>query len=212
MADDITEETVETEDIPDEVKETEAVTAEDTDTEDEVDDWTPPTREEVEALRKQIAEKDAAIAERDKKVRQANKQAADRRGELAKLQQQYEDADTKAKREAAEAAMAAVKPVAVRSAAKAAFLEAGAQGDRFDRLFKMLDLDRIEIDGDDVTGLDDQVNELKDDLPELFTPPRIEEEPKPKAAPRISPAGKKPAPQPMTPGDQIAALVNGRYK
>lgn len=211
MADETTEETVETEDAPDEVEDTDAVTVEDhTDTEE--DEYVPPTREEFEALKKQLADKDAAIAERDKKVRQANKQAADRRGELAKLQQKYEDADSKAQREAAEAAMAAVKPVAVRSAAKAAFLEAGASGEKFNRLFKMLDLDRIEFDGDDVTGLDDQVDELKADLPELFVPPKSEEEPKPKATPRISPAGKKPAPQPMTPGDQIAAYVNGRYR
>lgn len=210
MAEENTEETVETDDTTTEVEEPETVTVEDTDTEEP--EWTPPTREEFEALQKQIAEKDAAIAERDKKVRQANKQAADRRGELAKLQQQYEDADSKAQREAVEAAMAAVKPVAVRSAAKAAFLEAGARSERFDRLFKMLDLDRIEVDGDDVTGLDDQVDELKADVPELFTPPKGAEEPKPKQAPRISPAGKKPAPQPMTPGDQVAAYVNGRYR
>lgn len=209
MADENTEETVETDDTTTEVEETDAVTAEDTETENE--GWTPPTREEFEALQKQIADKDTAIAERDKKVRQANKQAADRRGELAKLQQQYEDADSKAQREAAESALAAVKPVAVRSAAKAAFLEAGARSDRFDRLFTMLDLDRIDLDGGDVTGLDDQVDELKADVPELFTPPKSEEEAKPKA-PRISPAGKKPAPQPMTPGDQIAAMVNGRSR
>lgn len=206
MAEQNTDDTVvETDDTTTDVEDTEVVETEATETEE----WTPPTREEVEALKKQLADKDAEIAARDLKVRKANKEAADRRGEITKLQQQYEDAETKAQREAAEAALAKVKPVAVRSAAKAAFLEAGARSDRFDRLFKMLDLDSVQFDGDDVTGLEDQILELKADVPELFTPPKSEEDVKPKA-PRISPAGKKPAAQPLTPGEQIAAMANGR--
>lgn len=173
-------------------------------TPEETEEWTPPTKEEWEALR---AEKSTA----DAKATKATAESITRRKKIAELQQQSEDADGKAQREAAEAAVAKYKPVAVKAAAKAAFLEQGANSARVDRLFRMLDLDKIEFDGDDITGLEDQVDELKKDVPELFAKSEKDDDNdgRPKT-PRLSAAGKRPAQQELTPGDIIARQVFGR--
>lgn len=61
------------------------------------------------------------------------------------------------------------KPRIVTSAAKTALVEAGLVGSP-DRLLKMLDHDDIDVDEDgEVSGLDDQIADLKADYPELFT-------------------------------------------
>lgn len=162
------------------------------------DDWTPPTKEEFEALQA--------------KLKKANTESAARRKKLAELQQQHEDADTKAQREAADAAIAKYKPVAVKAAAKAAFLEQGANSARVDRLFRMLDLDAIEFDGDDITGLDEQVEELKADVPELFSGKKSDEDTNDgkTKAPKLTAAGRKPGQEQLTPGDLIVRQVFGR--
>lgn len=55
-----------------------------------------------------------------------------------------------------------------KSAAKAALLEAGLTGEA-GRFVRMLDFDDVDIDDDgDVDGLEDQIDELKDDYPEFF--------------------------------------------
>lgn len=170
----------------------------------ETEEWTPPTKEEWEALQ---AEK-ATTAD---KLKKANAESAERRKKLAELEQKTEDADGKAQREAAEAAAAKFKPIAVKAAAKVAFLEQGANSARVDRLFRMLDLDQIDFDGEDITGLEDQVAELKKDVPELFAQSEKDGEDDGKTkAPKLSAAGKKPAPQTLTPGDLVARQVLGR--
>lgn len=179
----------------------EVPTVEDEASEDEQDkpDWVPPTREEWEALQAK-AKKSNEDAKRNRKLR-------------TELQQQNESDTDKVAREATEAAAAKYKPVAIKAAAKAAFLEQGANSARIDRLFRMLDLDSIEFDGEDITGLEEQVNELKADVPELFTAPGKSEEDdqatNPKA-PKLSAAGRKPAAQQLTPGDIVARQVLGR--
>lgn len=130
--------------------------------------WTPPTEDEWKRTQTALSK--------------ANTEAKTRREELAALRKAGEDADGKAAREAAEAAEKRFKPVAVRSAARAAFLEAGLQGatpERVAKLVRMLDLDALDVDDSgDVTGLADQVASVKADYPELFKatekrPPRL---------------------------------------
>lgn len=160
------------------------------------DEWTPPTRDEWDAVQKASADQAAAL-------KKANAESAARRQELKKLQQANEDDDTKAKREAAETALAAMKPVAIRAEAKSAFLAAGANAEKVGKLVRLLDLSAIEIDGDTVTGLDDQVTELKDDFPELFAKPK-EEKTEKKPLPKVNTTpGKAPADKDLTPGDRI---------
>lgn len=163
----------------------------------EPDEWTPPSREEWDRTRKALAA--------------ANQEAKDRRERLKELQAKTEDADGKAAREQAEAAERRYKPIAVRAAAKAAFLESGLQGvtpERVSKLTRLLDLDSIDVNDDgDVSGLDEQVAAIKADYPELFTAAVDKSERK---APRVA-TGDKPATSggPRRSSDLIAARVLG---
>jgi hypothetical protein len=157
-------------------------------------EWTPPTKDEHEKMQRALAK--------------ANAEAKTHREAVKALQAKTEDADGKAAREAAEAAEKRYKPVAVRSAAKAAFLEAGLQSatpDRVAKLVRMLDLDALTIDDDgDVTGLEAQVKAVKSDYPELFTPAD-------KRPPRINAGDRPPSNgKVLTTGEKIAAQVLGR--
>jgi hypothetical protein len=138
----------------------------------------------------------------------ANAEAKTHREAAKALQAKTEGDDGKAAREAADAAEKRFKPGAVRSAAKAAFLEAGLQGstpDRVAKLVRMLDLDALDVDDDgDVTGLTEQVKAIKADYPELFTPTE-------KRPPRLNTGDRPPSNgKALTTGEKIAAQVLGR--
>lgn len=157
------------------------------------DDWKPPTKDDVERMQRALAK--------------ANAEAKDWRTKHKTLADQHSTDADKAAREQAEAAERKYKPLAVRAAAKAAFLEAGLQGgspERVTKLVRMLDLDSITIDDDgDVRGLDEQVKAVKADYPELFTtqekrPPRVSAGDKPPTNGRV-----------LTTGEKIAAQVLG---
>lgn len=169
---------------------------------EETEEWTPPTRDEWEAAQK--AQRDTADA-----LKKANGQAAKHRSALRELEQKHEDDDTRAKREATEAAFAALKPVAIRAEARSAFLAAGADVEKATRLVRLLDLSKVEIDGDTVTGLDEQVDDLKAEFPELFSPPK-DETPKRKPAAATEVGSRKPAPAALSPLEQLTAQLQGR--
>lgn len=81
------------------------------------------------------------------------------------------DGDAKTAREAEDARQDAGRwrDRAIRSEARAALAAAGASADRLPRLVRMVDTAELDIDDDgEVTGLVDQIEELKDDFPELF--------------------------------------------
>lgn len=160
-----------------------------------VDDWKAPTKDEWE--RTQAA------------LKKANDEAKTHRLKLRDAQKATEDADGKAAREAAEAAERRYKPVAVRSAARAAFLEAGladARPERVSKLLRMLDLDSLDVaDDGDVTGLADQVAGIKADYPELFAKTKT-------PAPRIDGSNRNAGNGQFTPkttGEKIMAQVFG---
>ncbi|WP_329064896.1 phage scaffolding protein [Amycolatopsis sp. NBC_01480] len=165
------------------------------------DEWTPPTKEEWEAVQ---AEKNTTAD----KLKKVNAESADRRKKLAELSERYEDADGKSAREAAEAAK--YKPFAIKAAAKAAFIEQGANSARVDRLFRMLDLERIDFDGDDIAGLEEQVAELKDEVPELFSAQSTKDGEDSVKPPKLNVAGKRPQQKELTPGEIVARQVFGR--
>lgn len=110
------------------------------------------------------------------KARQdAKAQLREAKAELAKLKQENETSAEKAAREAREAAEAAAekryKPIAIR----AALLEAGVKSAKVKGALKLLEMADIEVDGDgEVTGLDDQLDGLKEEWPELFASPESE--------------------------------------
>lgn len=180
------------------------------------DEWTPPTREELEAQQKAHADEVAALRKADTEkgtaLRKANAESANRKRQIAELQQQHEDDDTKAKREATEAALAQLKPVAIKATATAAFMGAGADETQARKLLRLLDLTKVDIDGEVVQGLDEQVEEIKADWPELFA--KAEPEPtgqpqKPKA-PAAQLGDRKPQKPALSPMEQLAAQVAGR--
>jgi hypothetical protein len=80
------------------------------------------------------------------------------------------DGSKDAEEDAAAAAEAKFKPLLVRQAAKAAFAAAGlASGTGLSRALKLLDVDDLVV-GDDgeVEGLDEQIDEIRQDFPGLF--------------------------------------------
>lgn len=123
-----------------------------------------------------------------------------------------------AREEAAAAAEQKLKPVVVNAAAKAALLSAGlsvsgdatAKNNTIKKLLRTLDLADIDIDDDgEVTGLEEQIDEIVEAFPELFK----KDEPAPAQkvrAPRLDAAGKNNAqPVPKTTGERYAQQILG---
>jgi hypothetical protein len=126
----------------------------------EQEEFTPPTKDEW--IKTQDALKKAN--EQAKKYRLAAKNAGKKTDESS-------DGDVDAKAEAK--ASEVWKPRLIKTAAKLAFAEAGAKNPA--RLIKMLDVNDLEVDDDgDVDGLEDQIDSLKDEFPELFNQPAEE--------------------------------------
>lgn len=170
------------------------------------DDWTPPSREDHERMRRTLQ------ARKNEKL--------DLQRQLNELRAKTAEAETeseKAIREAAEAGEAKFKAPLVRTAARAALIQAGAlasvEGDkekgeaRLRRLLKLVDMDDVTVDSDsgEVLGLEDQIEAMQADYPELFTKPAPET---PKLKPRPTAAAKPPAPEKPKPSwEQHAAAA-----
>ena len=175
------------------------------------------TQEDVDKLKTSLT---AARAEARDKIRDLNKKVSDLR-KAQKPPADGEDEVAKAREEAAAEVERRLKPVAVRAAAKAAFLAAHLQNAteaRVGRLVRQLDMDAIEIDPDDgsITGLDEQVDALVEEYPELFTAAKGDDEedekPKPKRVPRGDAADRRPAKRDerkLTTGEKHAMRLQG---
>lgn len=147
-----------------------------------------------------------AVAERQK----AKSELRARETEIAALKAANEGAEEKAAREAREKATAEAeakyKPVALR----AALLEAGVLPKKVPGVLKMLDLAEIEVNEDfEVTGLDDQLDGLRDDWPELFPSAETEAKTERRGSRAADGADKKPEKKkpPTTTERQAAALL-----
>lgn len=93
------------------------------------------------------------------------------------------------------------KKLFVNTAAKSALTEAGLSTGT-DRFLKLIDFDSVEVDEDGtITGLDDQIAELKDEFAELLTP---KEAPK-KTAVKSDGAGRRETP--VTPKSSAQLLA-----
>jgi hypothetical protein len=181
------------------------------------EEWTPPTREEAAAQQKahddEIAALKKADADKAAALKRVNAESANRKRQIAEIQQQHEDDDTKAKREATEAALAQLKPVAIKATATAAFMGAGADETQARKLLRLLDLSKVDIDGEVVHGLDEQVDEIKADWPELFAKPEstpTEQQPQKPKTPAAQLGDRKPPKTVLSPMEQLAAQVAGR--
>jgi hypothetical protein len=155
------------------------------------DDGTIETDETVESGDEETVEDDAPAVRPDgqpftagdlRRLQETLKKARRDARSAKSGRQTTEATKTAAEEAAAEASRAAeakFKPVVVRTAARAAFLEAGlvlpkGRSDAaFNRAVKLLDLDELEITDDgDVEGLAEQIDDLKAEFPELFVSTR----------------------------------------
>jgi hypothetical protein len=172
--------------------------AEDTDPEPEPDDkpepddgpdpsdWTPPTREEWEAHQEKLRKASGEAAARRKFLREhgidpktgtklqpdpepepepepRGKDDEPRGPSAAEVRRQVEKA-------AAEAELRGMrKTKALVTGLNGALADAGWNGSRLGSLMKLLDLDDVDIDDDgEITGLSEQIAEIKAEWPEFF--------------------------------------------
>lgn len=154
----------------------------------EEEEWTPPTK-----------------AEYNKLVRNAQRAANDLKKlkEAQKAQPSEDDVETKISK-AREEERSKAKSRIVNAEAKAKLTAAGAKGD-LSRLLRMIDLDDVDVTDDgDVEGLDDEIDRLKTDVPDLFAT-------KVKADPRTrrDAADKDAAPKAESDVDKIAKAMRG---
>lgn len=117
-----------------------------------------------------------------------------------------------AAREAEERAEGKFRGIAVNQAARAALSGAGVQSGNVARLVKLLDLDEIQIDddGEIVEGLDEQIETLKSELPQLFKLPEPEKKPRRAPAPRAQVADRQHVEEtPSRTADRMAQQILG---
>lgn len=169
------------------------------------EEYVPPSREEWERVRRTLAK------------RKEEKLAVQRQlNELRDKHREQETETEKAVREAEERAEARYKPIAVRKAVRAALVEAGAtaatDGDktkteaRIARLMKLIDVSDLSIDDDgEVLGVDEQIDGLRADYPELFEASVRKAKARPTGAPK-APAVEKP----KSTAEMHAARILGR--
>lgn len=175
--------------------------------------------DEKEKLRAQLRKANGEAAKYRRQVREMQKTATDTVTEEAESEAeekgseltpaQLKRAVDKAKREATEAAEAKYRKVAVNAAAQSAFVKAGAKASSVAKLVRLLETDDVEIDaetGEVTAGLDEQIDTLKDEFPELFSPTEAAK-PKPKPK-RVTAAPRQEAePQALSSAEKIAAQL-----
>lgn len=166
------------------------------------EEYKPPSKEEWERVRRTLAKR--------------KQEKLDVQRTLNELRDKYKEQETeteKAVREAEEKAEARYKPIAVRKAVRAALVEAGAtastEGDkekteaRIARLMKLIDIGDLSVDDDgEVLGVDEQIDGLRADYPELF-----EAAARPKV--KVRPTG---APRPAAPDKPKSAAERHALK
>lgn len=162
--------------------------------------WTPPSRQDWDNVNLAL-----------KKARQDARQAK-RAGTSAASGDEGSPDAAKAVADATAAAEAKYKPLVVKAAARAAFVEAGLvlQTGKADtamaRAIRLLDLDDIDLTDDGAAeGLAEQVAEIKADFPELFAAKPV------RSGARVDGADKGAGGngKPKSSADRIAALING---
>jgi hypothetical protein len=146
------------------------------DDDEEDDDTAPPSRQAAQDRTKPpswdeldkitAAMRKAARGERRMRQRVAEwrDQDAARQAQLTQAQQ-IAEASERARKEAE----ARFLPATIRAATIPALLKADARADRVDALYSMIDQSRVGVEGDSVSGLDEQVTALKERFPEWFT-------------------------------------------
>ncbi|MGY0062838.1 phage scaffolding protein [Streptomyces sp. LZ34] len=167
------------------VAEDDAAPEEQPETQQDDDGWTPPTREEWEAHQAKLKAASGEAAARRKYLKQHG--IDPKTGEKIQKDPEPEEEEAPAAKEQqtqglsqAELKRAVDKAVTetqltgrrqMRTFAvgfNKALSEAGWNGTRLDSLMKLLDLDDVDIDEGEITGLTEQLETLKSEWPEFF--------------------------------------------
>lgn len=195
-----------------------------------VDDWAAPTREEWEESQEKLRSASAEAANRRKWLKAAgydpktgNKLQPDPEPEPAAAPakdaaQGLTDADMKraVERAVTETQLKGTRQMRTFAVGfNKALSEAGWNGTRLDSLMRLLDLDDVDIDDGEITGLTEQLDTLKAEWPEFFK--RIRSTASNPAggsgqngvpAAKVDTADKKPpAPEPKGWAEQVAERV-----
>lgn len=150
----------------------------DDDGEDGEDEYVPPTREEYDAMRRKEAKASKEAKRLRDKLRASRQQDDDDEDEDTEDDVEADKPKSRAqvRRETkklidrAEArAEARYKVPAVKAEAKSRLAQEGWTGENYNLALRLLDLDQIELDDDgEFDGLDDQIEQIKDEFPQLF--------------------------------------------
>ncbi|MET7739625.1 hypothetical protein [Streptomyces sp. NPDC005385] len=138
----------------------------DTIDDDTQDEWVPPTREEHDKL---VADMKKATAESVKRKKMLRENGIDlATGKRADASDTASDDGDQVSRADYDTAISQVKArtTSLLFEVPTALSEAGWNGNK--RLLRHLDLDAVEIDEDGITGLTEQIEELKGEFPEFF--------------------------------------------
>lgn len=147
------------------------------------DDWTPPTREEWEAQQAKLRTATGEAAARRKYLREHG--IDPKTGQKIQTDDPEPDPATTPKdapqglteadmRRAVDKAVTETQLKGVRQMRtfavgfNKALAEAGWNGTRLDSLMRLLDLDDVDIDDGEITGLTEQLDTLKTEWPEFF--------------------------------------------
>lgn len=158
----------------------------DDDPEPAADDWTPPTKEEWETHQEKLRLASAEAGTRRKFLRAAGYDP--KTGQKINPDPEPDDEPEPAAKDtpvagpspaeirrqvekaAAEAELRGMrKTKTLVTGVNSALAEAGWNGTRLSSLMKLVDLDEVDIDDDgEITGLTEQIDQVKTDFPELF--------------------------------------------
>lgn len=151
--------------------------------EESADDWTPPSRDEYEQMVAKLKTASGEAAARRKYLKQHG--IDPKTGE--RLQRDEPEGTDPAPEEPKQtgASAAEMKRAIEKAAAEAelrgrrqtralvtgvnaALAEAGWNGQRLNSLMKLIDLDDVDIDDGEITGLSEQIDAIKQEWPEFF--------------------------------------------
>lgn len=211
--------------VNDEVEEVEVEETEiDETAEDTADDYVPSDGKDAKYTKADI---DRAVERRQAALKERNdarKEKAALAKELRELRKQHETDTEKAAREAEEAKLAAYeeaankyKPAIIKNYIEKELVSAGVKPGRIGRLVRLMDVEDVSLDNDyNPIGVEEQIESLREEYPELFqveTPREEEEEEKPKRK-RRAPRGdgaEKPAPKTEpNANEKLMAQLRGR--
>jgi hypothetical protein len=164
---------------------------------------------EARKYRLQVREMQAKAAEAA--VEEVEEEAAQTGAEVTPAQ--LKRAVDKAKADATKAAEIKYRKVAVNAAAQSEFVKAGAKAANVAKLVRLLDVDDVDIDaetGEVTGGLAEQIDALKDEFPELFTPAEAAKPAKRAPVKRAAAAPRQEAePQALSSAEKIAQQLLG---